>query len=518
MSSITFAVRGDAVAPRYSTGGANYGQFIDSGNIPSISDGTAIGGSVIDQSSGANAHNGLLYQGGVNLPGGTAFSILLRAKRVGNYDMAMFGFKNILDNLRDRFAILRSTNGNIYGVAENQVGADILSFQQIGGVEFDTGSWGDYVVTCTGDTTTNGFKFWKNGTMVFQATLSNPFTAPPNNYLIVPALGYGSFELCSMYTNEFVIWDYVIDPTNVQLESGAGSLNGPSRTSFVQVAALNGQSYSVPSASQIKHGVSFTNAGVTGTGTYNGSDLWSDPGAANVLAGVTYQANSLTPNITGTLTSTDPGVSNVKSGVTYEINSVSKTGTYIASELYSDPGVANVLLGTTYQYDSLTPNRTGTLTSVDPGVSNVIQGVDYEINNVAKVGTFIPVTNTLKLATLGTPTGQPVNFSQGDQVVLHFVATDGNGQPLNIWGATLTTKLKKADQTILDIPNSQHTILDQTNPTTVGQFLVSLLSSDSTQVGVGQQKDIVTDVDQGSTVVYCHGTGILNVFSNDPAQ
>ncbi|MGZ6477692.1 MAG: hypothetical protein ACXWQE_00240, partial [Bdellovibrionales bacterium] len=42
-------------------------------------------------------------------------------------------------------------------------------------------------------------------------------------------------------------------------------------------------------------------AGDGGTGTYDGSDRWSDLGIANARAGTPYKANSLTNNRTGTL-------------------------------------------------------------------------------------------------------------------------------------------------------------------------------------------------------------------------
>jgi hypothetical protein len=57
-------------------------------------------------------------------------------------------------------------------------------------------------------------------------------------------------------------------------------------------------SLTVPALADTKIGVS----GDGGTGTYDGSDRWTDPGEANVASGVQYKANSTTNNKTGTLT------------------------------------------------------------------------------------------------------------------------------------------------------------------------------------------------------------------------
>lgn len=82
----------------------------------------------------------------------------------------------------------------------------------------------------------------------------------------------------------------------------------------------------------------------------------SDAGVANILSTATYNFNGAAQ--TGTYV--DPGTTNVKIGATYGAASGS-TGTYDGSDRWSDPGVGSVLSGQTYKADSVSANRTGTL-------------------------------------------------------------------------------------------------------------------------------------------------------------
>lgn len=173
------------------------------------------------------------------------------------------------------------------------------------------------------------------------------------------------------------------------------------------------------------------------TGTYDGSDRWTDPGVANVRLGTAYKANSTTNNRTGNVTEpatgtvevgttygtslsltgtydgsnrwTDPGDSNVRYGVTYDANAVAKTGrvvvpvagrvhigdtfetdsattgTYDGSDRWTDPGDANVRDGVTYKANSATINKTGRV--VSPATNTVLAGVGYDTDS-ATTGTM----------------------------------------------------------------------------------------------------------------------------------
>jgi hypothetical protein len=116
-----------------------------------------------------------------------------------------------------------------------------------------------------------------------------------------------------------------------------------------------------------------------------GSDLFTDPGVSNVLVGVDYKNNSATNNRTGTVTL--PTTGNVKTGITYGA-SLGQTGTYDGSDRWTDPGVANVLAGVDYKANSTSNNRTGTVTL--PGVGNVKSGVTFG-PSLSLTGTYDPV-------------------------------------------------------------------------------------------------------------------------------
>lgn len=117
----------------------------------------------------------------------------------------------------------------------------------------------------------------------------------------------------------------------------------------------------VPSVGQVQIGVVY-DASDSLTGTYNGSDRWTDPGIANVRAPVAYKANSTTNNMTGNVDV--PSAANVKIGVAFDTNDT-LTGTYDGHERYTDVPTADVLNGFPYAYNSLTNNRTGTLATSD---------------------------------------------------------------------------------------------------------------------------------------------------------
>lgn len=55
----------------------------------------------------------------------------------------------------------------------------------------------------------------------------------------------------------------------------------------------------LPAEASVKTGVTFD--GASKTGTYTGSDRWTDPGESNVRSGTAYKANSTSNNKTGTL-------------------------------------------------------------------------------------------------------------------------------------------------------------------------------------------------------------------------
>ncbi len=74
---------------------------------------------------------------------------------------------------------------------------------------------------------------------------------------------------------------------------------------------------------------------------------------------------------------------------------------------------------------------------------------------------------------LKTQSGNQLEFTQGDDVTLQLFVTDDLGNPVNLTGATLSTKIMGANIVgPVIFPNSQHTLANQTN--NPGQFALAL--------------------------------------------
>lgn len=110
---------------------------------------------------------------------------------------------------------------------------------------------------------------------------------------------------------------------------------------------------------------------------------------------------------------------------------------------------------------------------------------------------------------------QTLEFTQGDDVVLNLVATDGDGNPINITGATFSTQiLGQNPNGPVVFGNSQHAITDATT----GQFTLTLSQSDSMSCGLGINKTILTKITISGKVTYFRGQGILKVNPPVPLQ
>ena len=118
--------------------------------------------------------------------------------------------------------------------------------------------------------------------------------------------------------------------TNMQAIGFPSSFPAGLTTSYNDIGAaqrIQGAGYTDPGIASVKTGVGYSFAGSALTGTYDGSDRWTDPGEANVRLSTAYKANSTSNNKTGTLDL--PVEADVKLGVVYD--NTTKTGTYAAS-------------------------------------------------------------------------------------------------------------------------------------------------------------------------------------------
>lgn len=138
-----------------------------------------------------------------------------------------------------------------------------------------------------------------------------------------------------------------------------------------------------PGTSDVKTGVLYGPSDSL-TGTYDGSDRWTDPGVANVRSGISYKANSLTNNRTGDVV--EPSAGTVKIGTAYGTLS-SLTGTYDGSDRWTDPGESVVLEGIAYKANSTTNNKLGTL-----DLSSVATATAAAVWNTNLTGFTTPAT------------------------------------------------------------------------------------------------------------------------------
>lgn len=106
-----------------------------------------------------------------------------------------------------------------------------------------------------------------------------------------------------------------------------------------------------------------------------------------------------------------------------------------------------------------------------------------------------------------------IQFSQGDNAILQLTAQDGNGNPIDLTGASFSTQICEQNGSgLATFGNSQHTIIDAVN----GRYTLTLSQSDTLSCGIGPNKDIVTQITQSGLPIYFHGNGILQVLANVP--
>lgn len=109
-----------------------------------------------------------------------------------------------------------------------------------------------------------------------------------------------------------------------------------------------------------------------------------------------------------------------------------------------------------------------------------------------------------------------IYFTQGDGPInINLTASLGDGTPVDLTGATFSTQMRGVGNTIVTFANSQHTANpDQVNHK--GQFILTLQSIDTPTIGVGFNKNIVTQITiDGATVAY-RGNCEVTVFPTPP--
>ena len=110
--------------------------------------------------------------------------------------------------------------------------------------------------------------------------------------------------------------------------------------------------------------------------------------------------------------------------------------------------------------------------------------------------------------------GGPFDVVQGDTVLFYLTAVDGDGNPVDITAATFTTNIKGPNGSIESFPTGQHAVVDGPS----GTFTLALSSDDSLSLGLGEHKEIVTQMLISTSTYYFRGINLLSVYDADPAQ
>lgn len=112
----------------------------------------------------------------------------------------------------------------------------------------------------------------------------------------------------------------------------------------------------------------------------------------------------------------------------------------------------------------------------------------------------------------------PIQFTQGDSAVLNLTATDGDGNPIDLTGATFQTLVNGINNgTPVVFPNSQHEAnSDQVSNT--GQYTLTLSEDDTASCGLGSHKEILTQITIGGNSVYYRGFNTLQVYAPVPFE
>ncbi len=342
--AIKFAVRGNSMDARYSSSGKTPGQLRGTGSgagsgttVVNSAAAGMIGSSYIDQYQATNDRHGLIYPGGNSLWTGQPFSILIRcAKKVNAVDMCLFSIAGVSGETHGVIkCFLGNASKNVMLAINNDYNQTVLA-QTDTGTGLTLNTFHDVVLTWTGTTAANGIKLYIDGVLINQYTATTAALATHEIWLCTINVGYvQGINTTRIFTEEFVIWDSVIDPTSVLLTSGLGSLNGASRTAFVDVAAFDGTYDLDPGAANVTSGTSYVIDGVTMTGSYAVPN-YTDPGIANVRLSTSYVFNNST--LVGTLSvpSSDSAsvgavnISNIKENIRYVLNEANTiTGTPI---------------------------------------------------------------------------------------------------------------------------------------------------------------------------------------------
>ncbi len=280
---IVFAIRGNSLTARYSTGSPN--GFGTTSAVTSGADAGALSGSLIDLTAATGKC--LVYSGSKNCGENRGFSILMRIK--ANYTGAPSALRVFFQIGLGRNGLgpylefwHANTTGAVTAFGNNEANTRTFNSASLGNwTGITSGTYYDLFFQWDGTTTANAAKFYIDGTLLGSITAGAALSSSwKSEYFNPITIGTGNDVTISNFKlDEFVIWDdATINPTSVALVSGTGSLSGASRTSLVNVAALDASVWTPLAANKILTGNSQNQAGVVVNGTAVSGGLFRNPG------------------------------------------------------------------------------------------------------------------------------------------------------------------------------------------------------------------------------------------------
>lgn len=301
--------------------------------------------SYINLDQGAFGQRGLVYDGNLNLPVTQKCSVLIRCSPGDTTNLLnLFYFGGQASNWGNQS---RFNGAGGLSTTCNQTPAGASLINQTGTLSYSAGTWYDLVWVIDGTLTTGALKFYVDGTLIttsaFSATRA-ALTEFMGSAICIGMQNTVGQNQTRIKLGEFVIWDEIIDPTASGL-----NLSGSGRTSFVTSTAFDGTS--------------------------------TNPGISNVRLATNYTITGT--KYTGTLVV--PALSDTKIGVAGD----GGTGTYDGSERYTDLDQSQVQDTIAFRYNSLTNNRVGTLLVSSPTAQQIADAVwDAETADYQTSGTF----------------------------------------------------------------------------------------------------------------------------------
>lgn len=401
--AIVFSYRsGDANSfdARYA-GGRKAGLTFGTG-VSNAVDAGAIGGRSVQYTSPAN-WQAVEWSAEANTPNNRSISVVMRY--APNYNGAPAGRRALwgiqasggtsAPNLLQLYHDL--TTGALVIHSINELGTTAINFSSFGNWTTNvSGTWYDIVFTWDGTTSANAVKLYIDGvafgsTLTASAALTASWT---NMYRKVISVGVTATGTASSgKLNELVILDSVIDPTaNVNLESGAGLLNGASRTSLMSdiagatLTSFEGANSTNPGIGNVTNGTSYVINGVSYTGTL----VSSGGGSTFIDEGVYIMGQPVTKiNAFGVNADVDAGTEDVDSaGGTINIPT-SAAATNIISSSANDAAAG-------------TGARTCRVIGIDTNYKKLVETVTLNgTTQVVLTGTYLRI-NSVEVLTAGS--------------------------------------------------------------------------------------------------------------------